>query len=303
MSVILFKNSFGITLDSGPITIFDTDKCIGEAMVDSTPAGETKFIAYGIERQIKCKQDSKNELQPYHASEVLTGQLKLTRYRRYIQTYAFNHSGSIDVEGLYLEHPFRKGKQFSLVATPLPVSKTENFYRFFLQAKAGQITTYAVQEQILEVEYHSLYRISSGTANTWLANGYISRDIFNALVNEIIPLQERIDIEKKVTDKESQELSAAVNQQRSDYNTVNSRTSPSARTCDRDLMNRVKSMIAQEDTIRRLRVSVTDKQLTQKQDNAALTNRIQSLSYKGEVPLPKEKTVDTSKFESKSPSK
>jgi len=236
-------------------------------MVDSTPAGDTKFIAYGIERQIKVKSEVKSEQQPFHASEIVNGQLKLTRYRRYITSYAFHHTGSIDVEALYLEHPFRKGKQYSLVATPMPVSKTENFYRFYLQAKAGSITIYTVQEQSLEHEHHNILHVSSGTANNWLAAGYIDRNIFNILINEVIPLQEKIDRERKAIEKEQNELNACVNQQRSDYNTLQSRASGgynTNKTVDRDLMNRAKSMLAQEDTIRRLKVALSEKKFNPK---------------------------------------
>eukprot|EP00456_Euglypha_rotunda_P038155 TRINITY_DN2928_c0_g1_i2.p1 TRINITY_DN2928_c0_g1~~TRINITY_DN2928_c0_g1_i2.p1 ORF type:complete len:734 (-),score=126.56 TRINITY_DN2928_c0_g1_i2:170-2152(-) len=297
MSVILFKNTFGITLDSGPMTIFDDDKCIGEAMVDSIPHGDAKFVAYGVERQITVKIESKEELQPYHHSELSSSQLKLTRYRRYIRTYSFNHTGSIDIEGLFLEHPFRKGKDFSLVATPLPVSKTENFYRFYLQAKAGQITTYTVQEQKLEHDYQSLYSIGSGTANTWLGANYIDRKTFNIIVDELIPLQEKIEKERKIIERDQNELNAAVNSQRNDYQTVYGRTSSSyTKTVDRDLMTRVKTMIAQEEVIRKLRVALNDKNLVQKQDQANLNAKQATLHYAGEIPLAKK---DTSSLEMK----
>jgi hypothetical protein len=200
MSVILFRNTFGITLDSGPITIFDEDKCIGEAMVDSIPDGEHKFVAFGIERHISVKHEDKDEQQPIHESEVLNGQLTLTRYRRFIRTYKFNHTGSINLENLYLEHRFRKGKEFSLVETPAPVSKTENYYRFYMQAKAGEITTYSVQEHRLEHEYHSIRGIQSGTANNWLAKGFITAKFSTQLLTRLFLFRKELTkIKKRLT--------------------------------------------------------------------------------------------------------
>jgi len=288
MSVILFKNTFAITLDSGPLTIFDEDKCIGEAMVDSVPDGEYKFVAYGVERHIAVSSETTDALQPFHETEVVDGSVRLTRYRRYLKTYKFNHTGSINLDALYLEHRFRKGADYSLVDTPAPLSKTENFYRFFLQARAGEITTYTVQEQKLETETLSLWRISTATANNWLASGYIDRKVFDVLINETIPLQERLDKEQQAINKDEEELRAAQSKQSSAYNHLQSLTSSSYnRTVDMSTMNRVKEMLEQEETIRRLRAKLSEKKLAQKQANAELRTKITGIYYKAAIPLPK----------------
>jgi len=290
MSVILFKNSFGVTLDSGPLTIFDEDKCIGEAMVDSVPDGEYKFIAYGVERHIAVTQESSEAAQAFHESEVSDGNLKLTRYRRYLRTYKFNHTGSINLDALYLEHRFRKGSDYSLVETPAPLSKTENFYRFFLQARAGEITTYTVQEHKLEWETQSLWRISTATANNWLSHGYIDRKTFDILINETIPLQERIDLEQKGMSKDEEELRTAQSRQSSAYSHVQSLTSSSYnRTIDMSTMSRVQEMLEQEEIIRRVRARLSEKRLVQKQANAELRLKIHSIYFKTMIPLPGKK--------------
>jgi len=287
MSVILFKNTFKVTLDSGPITIFDEDKCIGEAMVDSIPDGETKFIAYGIERHIAVTQEFKQEYQPYHEAELKDGNLRLTRYRRDIRTYKFNHTGSIDLASLYLEHRYQKG-EYSLVDTPTPVSKTENFYRFFLQAKAGEITTYTIQEHMLVHESQGLYRIYSGTANSWLSAGYIDKKTFEIIANELIPLQDRIDKEAKELEKENTELRTAQSKQNSAYSTVYNVTSSSYnRTVDMSLMMRVKEMLETEDTIRKFRTKVNDRRLVERQLNAELNSKRLNLYCKMQIAIKK----------------
>jgi len=293
MSVILFRNTFSITLDSGPITIFDEDKCIGEAMVDSIPDGEHKFVAFGIERHISVKHEDKDEQQPIHESEVLNGQLTLTRYRRFIRIYKFNHTGSINLDNLYLEHRFRKGKEFTLVETPSPVSKTENYYRFYMQAKAGEITTYTVQEHRLEHEYHSIRGIQSGTANNWMAKGFIDRKVFDTILNEIIPLQERIDKDQKEINKDYTEMSAALARQSSAYSQVNSLTSSSYnRTVDSHIMSQVKVMIEQEDPIRKFRARLNERNLAQKQAQNELTNKINGIYYKGQIDISSQKKLE-----------
>jgi len=293
MSTILFRNTFGTTLDSGPITIFDEDKCIGEAMVDSIPDGEHKFVAYGIERHITIKSESKEEQQPFHESEIVNAQMTLTRYRRFIRIYKFNHTGSINLDALYLEHRFNKSKEFSLVDTPSPVSKTENYYRFFLQAKAGEITTYTVQEHRLEYEYHSLRRISSGTANNWLGKGYIDRKVFDMLINDLIPLQDKIDKDQNAINLESNELAAALGRQSSAYSQVNSVTSSNYnRTVDMHIMARAKEMIEQEEPIRKFRARLTEKNLQQKQANADLTNKLNGIYYKGQMDVAQAKKLE-----------
>lgn len=42
LSVVLLKNRYGIALDGGPISIFDEETCIGEAMIDTIRPGDDK---------------------------------------------------------------------------------------------------------------------------------------------------------------------------------------------------------------------------------------------------------------------
>lgn len=42
LSVVRFKNTFDVALDGGPMTIFDEETCIGEAMLETTRKGDEK---------------------------------------------------------------------------------------------------------------------------------------------------------------------------------------------------------------------------------------------------------------------
>jgi hypothetical protein len=44
LMVVRFKNSFDVALDGGPMSIFDEETCIGEAMLDTIKPGDEKVL-------------------------------------------------------------------------------------------------------------------------------------------------------------------------------------------------------------------------------------------------------------------
>jgi len=82
----------GITLDAGPVTIYDEDTCIGETMLDSIRPGgafeipnlilsplfdllpvlcaDDKFLPYGVDKQVSVSTTDRDSLQPIHKTNI-----------------------------------------------------------------------------------------------------------------------------------------------------------------------------------------------------------------------------------------
>jgi len=221
LSVVLFKNTFGVTLDSGPITIYDEDTCIGEAMLDAIRPGDDKFLPYGVDKTVLCCVSDDTTYKPFHKCSIANGRLTKTRWVVYERTYKFDHKGSQLVAALFIEHKYRKGADYGLWDTPEPVSKTENFFRFQIKCNPGEITIFKVKERTLSHDGTDVRYASRDDVKSWFTSGYISKAANAALTGDIIPAREKMENQNRVLSSETNSLNNSVNSQSSVQNQLN----------------------------------------------------------------------------------
>jgi len=215
LSVIFFLNSFGVTLDSGPMTIYDEDTCIGEAMLDSIRPGDDKFLPYGVDKQVVVTITDTNTLTAVCKTKISNGTLTLSRWRVYERKYEFDHKGSTHIQALFIEHRFQKGDEYELWDSAVPHSKTENFFRFQTRVNAGEITVFKVKERQLVHEAVSIRYWTRDQVESQFGAKYISKNTRDQLINELIPLQTKINAQQTRVNEENRLLSQAVSEQES----------------------------------------------------------------------------------------
>jgi len=70
LSVVHFKNTFGVPLEGGPISIFEDNVYVGEAMLPSTKAKAEQWLAYSVELKVDVTTEADQELRDPYKSEV-----------------------------------------------------------------------------------------------------------------------------------------------------------------------------------------------------------------------------------------
>lgn len=288
ITVILFRNTFGVALDGGPISIFDEETCIGEAMLDTIRPGDVKFVPFGVDMNIACSSKTDSELRNVHKTSLSNGVLTLTRYRVYRQEYKFDHKGSADVSDFYLEHRFKKGS-YELVDTDNPVSKTENFYRFYFKVPGNTITLFAVKERTLETSTSYLRNASLSTLKSWVSSKFIDDDTRKYAEKQIIPLRTSISEQEREISKENRELSSAKSRQSSAKSSVYryNRQSKSLTTTEKEhLQTNLATMMDEEKKIKKLTASLLEKREKLKRDKAEFEKRLLVPKYSAELFTP-----------------
>src|SRR5262245_29880096 len=197
------KNSSGLHLMQGPITVFEGSVYAGDARIQDLPPNDDRLISYAVDLGTEVEAKSHRPADRLTAVRIERGILIRTDKIREERTYtATNRSGQ--ERTVWVEHPYRA--EFSLVSETKPVERTQEQYRFELklpaEAKASASTT-VVEERDLATSI-SLSNLNDQGMRFFLNNAISSPKVKEAL-------QQAMDLKGKLV-RTQQEL-GQVNQQ------------------------------------------------------------------------------------------
>ncbi len=131
------RNSTGLTLEKGPVTVFEAATCLGEAMLPrTTKAGMRMMLPYALETAVEVEPKLKAWEAPATRGVLARGVLVLHHQVVHEMRYAVrNKSGKAHV--LYIDHPKPEdGFAFALVQPPAAHEELPQHYRFEVQVPA-----------------------------------------------------------------------------------------------------------------------------------------------------------------------
>jgi hypothetical protein len=144
LSGVRLKNTTGLSLMQGPLTVFEADAYAGDARIEDLPPESSRLMTYAVDLNI--------EVAPRHepTPELLTG-VKLakgtlieTRKLARKKVYDVRNSGDETVS-LLVEHPLEAA--WTLTAPAEPAETTRDRYRFLVEAEPGEPTSLTVAEE------------------------------------------------------------------------------------------------------------------------------------------------------------
>lgn len=163
-------NSTGMTLDGGPITVYDAGVYAGEALMETLKAADKRLISYGVDlgTRITTAFDSKEEtVVELHAAH---GDLSAKLSRLETTIYRVRNVDA-KTKVLIIEQPAQP--QYHVVS-PKPIENTVNAWRFQLDLPANSPATLPV---VLERVYDQTYSFSNlppGEIVIWARNKALS---------------------------------------------------------------------------------------------------------------------------------
>jgi len=178
MSAVLFKNTTGMTLEGGPLTVLEQESYVGEAMLETLKPGEERLVPFSVELGCVISIDNESDLQTVHLARITHGTLYLHRYRVEKTLYLIKNKLERALD-LFLEHRFRDG--WTLVQPEKPEEKTESFYRFRLEVAPGKTTRFTVAEKGDMVESWQIQNVDRKQIALWMEKRYIDDETQQAL--------------------------------------------------------------------------------------------------------------------------
>lgn len=178
LSAIRFRNTTGLTLEGGPVTVLEDGRYVGEAMLDTMKAGEERLVPYSVDLGVVVARQVEQGTGEACELVIGGGTLELRRYRVRRTAYVFDNRNERKV-AVYLDHRFEPGAE--LVDTPEPAERTESFLRFRVELEDKRSRRFVVSERTLVAERHEVRRLTARERAHFAAAGWLDEATAAAL--------------------------------------------------------------------------------------------------------------------------
>jgi len=177
-----FKNSSGMNLMQGPITVFENNTYAGDSRILDLQPNEERLLSYAI--------DLGTEVEPINAEnngkltkvKVNKGILYTTTLVHEAKTYKAKNRSQTD-RLLIVEHPYRP--EFHLVSAQKPSEQARDVYRFEVKVPAGKTADLSVAEERDVISTVQLSNSDDQTMRVFLSESVTSAKVKAALQRAI----------------------------------------------------------------------------------------------------------------------
>jgi hypothetical protein len=141
-----FKNTSGMPLSQGPITVFEGSVYAGDSRVLDLQPDEERLISYAIDLGTEVAVKPGNNNSRITSVKAVKGIVYTNTVQRVEQVYDVSNRSTAD-RTLLIEHPNRKGQGFAFVGNNKPKEEAADVFRFEVPVAAKKDLSYTVIEE------------------------------------------------------------------------------------------------------------------------------------------------------------
>ncbi len=203
-SAIRVKNTTGLSLESGPLTVLEGETYAGEAMLASLKPNELRYIPYAVDLGVKAttKLDSKTE--NVFKVAFSNGIMIASRYAIETKTYSFDNKNS-QARTVVVEHARRMGLE---LRSPKATETELDRYRFEIAIPALETKAISVVEAWPTNEQFSIGSVSEEQLSLFVDRKMLN-DATLAFLKEVVAARvaiSKLDAAVALHDKELAEI-------------------------------------------------------------------------------------------------
>jgi len=140
------KNTSGLHLAQGPITVFEGSTYAGDTRVHDVQPNEERLVSYAIDLGTEVDPKIGDGTAKITNIKAVKGIVTTVTKVREVKKYRV-HNRSQQDRTLIIEHPNRTNQHFKLVETEKPIEDTREVYRFQVPVNAGEEKAFVVTEE------------------------------------------------------------------------------------------------------------------------------------------------------------
>ncbi len=178
MHGLKLKNTTGLTLMGGPITLFEAGSYAGDAQIDSLPAGAERLLSFALDLETEIAPAARAVPDRLVAVRIARGALTSTVTYRREKTYTAQVRGARGRE-LLIEHP--ASPDWTLVEPKEPQERTRELYRFLVRLPVGGSQELQVAEERQAEQTVAVTNVSDELIAVYLKNPVVSQKVKEAL--------------------------------------------------------------------------------------------------------------------------
>jgi hypothetical protein len=203
------KNTTGLHLTQGPITVFDSSRYAGDARILDLQPNEERLISYAVDLGTEVEPVAKSTPDHLIAVKIVKGILYATSKWRESKSYQVKNRSEQD-RVLLIEHPFRA--DWKLVSPEKPAERSREVYRFQVAVPAGKPARLEVVEEQDRVSQVILSNSDDQTIRLYLTSKVSSPKVREALA-QAIALKTKLADTLRVIAKAEADLKAITDDQ------------------------------------------------------------------------------------------
>ena len=190
------KNTTGLHLMQGPITVYEGGVYAGDARVADFQPNETRLISYAVDLGTEVVAESPRSAEELVSVKIIEGVMQATNKTRFTKRYLIKNRSEHE-RTVLIEHPLRV--ELSLVSPEKPIERTRDSYRFEVKVKPNDQATLEVVEDWKHREDVVMTNLPDQRIQVILKQSSISPKVKDALETAI-----KLKGELEVTQKEIQ---------------------------------------------------------------------------------------------------
>jgi hypothetical protein len=199
VATVRFKNQTGLTLERGPVTVLENGEYVGEAVLPFSTDQAEAVISYAVELGLHVKEEVKTESQ-LQSLWIKDGYLLQNLYDIRRTMYQVDNR-TAQTKKILIEHSL---SGYDIFDTPAPAEKTLDTHRYQVEAPAGKITEFTVQERYLRTRREELHNLSYQGLQRYFADKLLDEKAYEGLKALLDAWAEIARLEKAVADQEQQ---------------------------------------------------------------------------------------------------
>jgi hypothetical protein len=141
---LVFKNTTGMHLTQGPITVYEGAMYAGDARILDLQKDERRLLSYAIDLGVEVQAIPHSDNGRITSVKIVKGIVSTKTRVKDSKTYKIANRNDMD-RLVLVEHPNRTG--FKLTSQDKPWETASDVHRFKVSAPAGKTTDYTISEE------------------------------------------------------------------------------------------------------------------------------------------------------------
>lgn len=211
ISCIELKNTSGLTLEEGPVTVYEENSYVGECMLPFMVDGDKRLLAYAVDQDVTVNKEIKSRNESVH-EVIVRGPVIETYYYQINETkYNLKNKGE-EAKEVIIEHPKQYG--FEPWKTEKFEEETPNYYRWKVILEPRKSQEFTVMLRRLLSSHINVIGLESKLIESYFNRGLITEEE-NRFLNKIAELQKQInEIEEEMANLEEEKEEIIKDQER-----------------------------------------------------------------------------------------
>jgi hypothetical protein len=206
-----FKNTSGLHLMQGPITVFEGSSYAGDARILDLQPKEERLLSYAIDLGTEVETQAPNPIDRITKVRIERGIIQTTHLSQQSKTYNFKNRSEHD-RLVILEHPFRA--DFKLVSEDKPSERARDVYRFEVPVPAGKSASRTITEEHSFGQAITLTNTDDQTIKIFLTtNGKLISEKVRDGINGAVELKNKLAVTQRELAQKNQQLNDVVQDQ------------------------------------------------------------------------------------------